>query len=250
MSMSMSCISRAMEEADVKYFYKEGELQYYLYQNVCYAAQYPLYWAVFQYENGGMLEVGPAHCAQCIINCSVGGVVVGPCEKCACHYNYELGPGFDKFRKERTGVIDEDGQMVLSAFEMHLKGVDLNNIGHHYTFDEPVQLDESLELECTELRDQLYEIHGDSKVDREGIEGLMQFIRSFTNPDEMRKKINTALLIQYSQIYNRNWAETEWDWFTGQLNKNEGNEWMFTNEECESIRISQETIRNMVADTR
>ena len=138
----------------------------------------------------------------------------------------------------------EDGQIILSAFEMHLKDVDLNNIGHHYTVDEPVQLDELLELECTELRSQLYENHGDSNVDREGIEGLMQFIKSFTNPEEMRKKINTALLIQYSQIYNRNWAETEWDWFTGQLRKHEGNEWTFTDEECESIRISQETIRN------
>ena len=78
----------------------------------------------------------------------------------------------------------------------------------------------------------------------------MKFIRSFTNPEEMRKKINTALLIPYSKVYNRNWAETDWDWFTGQLNKNEGNEWVFTDEERESIRVSRETIRNMVAESR
>ena len=88
------------------------------------------------------------------------------------------------------------------------------------------------------------------KVERCAIEGLMRFIKSFTNPEEMRQKINTALLIPYSKMYNQNWAGTDWDWFTGQLKKNERDGWSFTDEERESIRISRETSRNMVEASR
>jgi len=120
----------------------------------------------------------------------------------------------------------------------------------HSVVEESVQLDELLEAECSELRRQLYEKHGYEKGECDAIEGLMRFIKSFTNPEEMRKKINTALLIPESKMYNQNWAGTEWDWFTGQLNKDEIAQWTFTDEERESIRISQETIRNMVESSK
>ena len=66
----------------------------------------------------------------------------------------------------------------------------------------------------------------------------------------MRKKINTALLIPFSKIYNQNWSATDWDWFTGQMNKDENSHWIFTDEERESIRISRETVRNMAEASR
>jgi len=113
--------------------------------------------------------------------------------------------------------------------------------------DESEQLDcELLESECNELYHKLIDEHGYEKVERCAIEGLMRFIKSFTNPEEMRQKINTALLIPYSKMYNQNWAGTDWDWFTGEMKKNERDGWSFTDEERESIRISRETIRNMV----
>jgi hypothetical protein len=260
------------DDIEIEYFYKNGQLQFYLYKGIFYAAEYPEHWAKFQYDLGAMFKVGPAHCHNCIQNGSIGGVIVGPCENCASLYNnYDLGPGFNSCGQERSDVIDENGHIVLSAFELHMKHVDRNSIGRQtpsssskefsrsptmlssnisgslHTVYESEQLDdELLESECNELYHQLIDEHGYEKAEREGIEGLMRFIRSFTNPEEMRQKINTALLIPYSKIYNQNWAGTYWDWFTGKVNKNNGYGWTFTDEECESIRISQETVRNML----
>jgi hypothetical protein len=237
------------DDIEIEYFYKNGQLQFYLYKGIFYAAEYPEHWVKFQYDLGAMFKVGPAHCHNCIQNGSIGGVIVGPCENCASLYNnYDLGPGFNSCGQERSDVIDENGHIVLSAFELHMKYVDRNSIGRNTVY-ESEQLDcELLETECNELYHQLIDEHGYEKVERYAIEGLMRFIRSFTNPEEMRQKINTALLIPYSKMYNQNWAGTDWDWFAGQLNKHDDdiNRWTFTDEECESIRISQETVCNML----
>jgi hypothetical protein len=197
------------DDAEIEYYYKNGELQCYSYKGVFYAAEYPEHLAKFQCDFG------------------------------------------------------EESNM--------------NSIGRP-DIDDSEQLDcELLESECNELYHQLIDEHGYEKVERCAIEGLMRFIRSFTNPEEMRKKINTALLIPYSKMYNQNWAWTDWDWFTGQLNKHDDeiHRWTFTDEECESIRmwrfpettvtasrgnrgnsvdvvegVSQETVRNMVEPSR
>ena len=236
---------------EIEYFYENGEVQFYLYKDVYYAAQYPEYWAKFQYKNGSMFQAGPSHCIFCIHHGTLNGVMVGPCEECAPRYNdYELGPGFNNCKKERTDVMGGDGQIVLSVFELHFKHINRNSIGRNGDFEEPIHLDDILETECTELRNKLFEKHGNEKVEYDAIEGLMRFIKSFTNPEEMRKKINTALLIPDSKMYNQNWAGTDWDWFTGQLNTDEIAQWTFTDEERESIRISKETIRSMVEASR
>ena len=226
---------------EFKFYYKDGQLSCYLFKGIFYTGTWPEYWAKFQYNSGVLFGTGPAHCRRCIINGSKRGVMVGPCVKCAPQYDYELGSGFERFGKEATLIID--GKLVPSVNDLHMKYVDLSTIGRPI---EPILLDESLELACNELRDKLFKIHGSTVDEREAIEGLMRFIKSFNNPREIREKIDSALLIPDSKMYNQNWAGTDWDWFTGQLNKDELYAYLFTEEECESIRISQERVRELV----
>uniref|UniRef100_A0A6C0EW03 Uncharacterized protein n=1 Tax=viral metagenome TaxID=1070528 RepID=A0A6C0EW03_9ZZZZ len=127
-----------------------------------------------------------------------------------------------------------------------MKYVNLSTIGQPV---EPV-LDESLELACNELQCQLFEKHGSSVDEIEAIEGFMRFIKSFNNPQEIYKKIDSALLIPDSKMYNQNWAEKDWEWFTGQLNqRDEASAWTFTEEEREYIRQSQKRVRELVANS-
>ena len=80
------------------------------------------------------------------------------------------------------------------------------------------------------------------------IYSLIMYIRSIDNEEEVLEKINTAILIPYSKMYVRDdWADTDWDWLTGQTKYDEISRWKFTDEERESIRISQETIRNLIS---
>ena len=229
-----------------KYFYKNGELQCYLYKGIAYIGTWLEYWAKFQYENGEMFGTGPAHCRMCCMAGSKGGVMIAPCTDCAPRYNdYELGPGFNKFRKEATLIVN--GKLVPSVYELHMKYVDPANIGRPV---EPV-IDESLVLECNEVQRKLVEKHGSSVDEQEAIESLMRFIKSFINPEEIRKKLVGALLIPDSKMYNQNWAGTDWDWFTGEINQyDEISHATFTEEERESIRVMKLRIRDSVAASR
>ena len=229
---------------EFKYYYKNGLLQCYLYKGIAYIGTWLEYWAKFQYEHGEMFGTGPAHCHMCCMAGSKGGVMIAPCIDCAPRYNdYELGPGFNKFRKEASVVID--GKPVPSVYELHMKYVDPSTIGRPV---EP-ELDESLVLECNELQYQLVEKHGSSVDEREAIEGLMRFIKSFENPEEIRKKLVGALLIPDSKMYNQNWAGTDWDWFTGEINQyDEISHATFTEEERESIRVYKARVLEVVAE--
>jgi len=221
---------------EFKYYYENGELQSYLYKGIFYTGTWPEYWAKFQYEH----RVGPAHCRRCVINGSKRGVMVGPCVKCAPHYdNYELGSGFDNFGKEPP--INIDGKLVPSVFDLHMKYVNLLSIGRNV---EPILLNKILESACNELQYKLFEKH-ENEV--EAIQGLMRFIKSFKNMNDIFKKINSALLIPESKMYNQNWAGTDWEWLTGQMIYDESTKWTFTDEELASIRESQENIRTLVA---
>lgn len=203
-------------EPEFKYFYVNGQLQCYLYKGIFYTGTWLEHWAKFQYNYGVLFSTGPAHCRRCVINGSKNGVMIGPCLACAPRYNdYELGPGFNNFRKEAIIIIE--GVLVPSVYDLHMKNVDLSTIGRPL---ETVLLDESLELLCSELQDKLFEKH-DSSVDKhEAIKGLMRFIKSFNNIDEIRKKIDIAILIPDSEIYNKNWAKTDWDLLTFQVKNN------------------------------
>jgi len=129
-----------------------------------------------------------------------------------------------------------------------MKYIDPSTIGRPV---EP-ELDESLEFECNELQCKLFEIHGSSVDEQEAIESLMRFIKSFINPEEIRKKLVGALLIPDSKMYNQNWAGTDWDWFTGEYKQyDEISHSTFTEEERESIRVFNARIREQVeADHR
>ena len=232
---------------EFKYYYKNGLIQSYEYKGIFYIGTWSIYWAKFQYEFGEMLETGPAHCRMCCMTGSKGGVMIAPCIDCAPHYNdYELGPGFDRCRQEASVVIN--GNPVPSVYELHMKYVDISTICR------PVELvlEESLELECNVLKYKLFEIHGSSVDEREAIESLVRFIKSFENPEEIRKKINGALLIPDSKMYNQNWAGKDWDWFTGEYKQyDEISHSTFTEEERESIRVSKARILELVeADRR
>ena len=196
------------------------------------------------YEYGEMNETGPAHCRMCCMTGSKGGVMIAPCIDCAPRYNdYELGPGFNRCRQEASVVIN--GNPVPSVYELHMKYVDISTICR------PVELvlEESLELECNVLKYKLFEIHGSSVDEREAIESLVRFIKSFENPEEIRKKINGALLIPDSKMYNQNWAGTDWDWFTGEINQyDEISHSTFTEEERESIRVYKARVLDVVAE--
>lgn len=111
-----------------------------------------------------------------------------------------------------------------------------------------------LEVKMQELIDKLIEKHctgEDAEANEEdfaAIHSLIMYIRSIDNEEEVLEKINTAILIPYSKMYVRDdWADTDWDWLTGQTKYDEISRWHFTDEERESIRVSQETIRNLVA---
>ena len=230
---------------EFKYYYKNGQLQCYKYKGIFYIGTWLEYWAKFMYEYGEMNETGPAHCRMCCMTGSKGGVMIAPCIDCAPRYNdYELGPGFNRCRQEASVVIN--GNPVPSVYELHMKYVDPSSIGRPIA---PV-LDESLEMECNELQSKLFEKHGSSVDEQEAIESLMRFIKSFINPEEIRKKLAGALLIPDSKMYNQNWAGTDWDWFTGQINKDETIHFTFTEEERESIRVSKERLRELVAADR
>ena len=231
---------------DFKYYYNNGELQCYLYKGIAYIGTWPEYWAKFQYETGEMFGTGPAHCRFCRLAGSKGGLMIAPCIDCAPRYNdYELGPGFNKFRQEATLIIN--GKPVPSVYELHMKYVDPATIGRPV---EPV-LDETLEFECNELQCKLFDIHGSSVDEIEAIESLMRFAKSFINPEEIRKKLVGALLIPDSKMYNRNWAGTDWDWFTGEINQyDEISHSTFTEEERESIRVYKARIQEVVAADR
>ena len=231
---------------DFKYYYKNGHLQCYMYKGIFYIGTWPEYWAKFQYERGELFETGPAHCRMCCMAGSKGGVMIAPCIDCAPRYNnYELGPGFNRCRQEASVVIN--GNPVSSVYELHLKYVDPSTIRRPV---EPV-LDESLVLECNELQYQLVEKHGSSVDEREAIEGLMRFIKSFENPEEIRKKLVGALLIPDSKMYNQNWAGTDWDWFTGEINQyDEISHSTFTEEERESIRVYKARVLEVVAESK
>jgi len=110
-----------------------------------------------------------------------------------------------------------------------------------------------IEVKMQELIDKLIEKHcaGDAEAHEEdfaAIHSLIMYIRSIDNEEEVLEKINTAILIPYSKMYVRDdWADTDWDWLTGQTKYDEISRWVFTDEERESIRTSQETIRKLVA---
>ena len=111
-----------------------------------------------------------------------------------------------------------------------------------------------IEVKIQELIEKLIEKHctgGDAaehEDDFAAIHSLIMYIRSIDNEEEVLEKINTAILIPYSKMYVRDdWADTDWDWLTGQTKYDEISRWHFTDEERESIRVSQETIRNLVA---
>ena len=115
-----------------------------------------------------------------------------------------------------------------------------------------------LELKLQELIDKLIEKHctgygtEDNAVayddDVMAIYSLIMYIRNIDNEEEILEKINTAILIPYSKMYVRDdWADTDWDWLIGQTKYDEISRWHFTDKERESIRTSQETIRNSVA---
>ena len=230
---------------EFKYYYKNGLLQCYSHKGIAYIGTWPEYWAKFQYEYGAYSgEFGPSHCRLCRLAGSKGGLMIAPCIYCASHFNdYELGPGFNKFHKEASVVID--GKPVPSVYELHMKYVDPSTIGRPV---EP-ELDESLVLECNELQYQLVEKHGSSVDEREAIESLMRFIKSFENPEEIRKKLVGALLIPDSKMYNQNWAGTDWDWFTGEINQyDEISHSTFTEEERESIRVYKARVLDVVAE--
>jgi len=232
---------------EFKYYYKNGLLQCYLYKGIAYIGTWLEYWAKFQYEHGEMFATGPAHCRMCCLAGSKCGIMIAPCIDCAPRYNdYELGPGFNKFRKEASVIIA--GKPVQSIYELHMKYVDISTIGR------PVELvlEESLELECNVLKYKLFEIHGSSVDEIEAIESLVRFIKSFENPEEIRKKIDGALLIPDSKMYNQNWAGKDWDWFTGEYKQyDEISHSTFTEEERESIRVSKARILELVeADRR
>jgi hypothetical protein len=193
-------------EVEIEYYYKNGELQCYSYKGVFYDAQFP------------------EHLAK---------------NEC------DLGEDSYVNSIERPDV-DESEQLDWSEPET-VRSTALQDVGERLNSVDVVEGGcELLESECNELYHKLIDEHGYEKVERCAIEGLMRFIKSFTNPEEMRQKINTALLIPDSKMYNQNWAGTDWDWFTGEMKKNERDGWSFTDEERESIRISRETIRNMV----
>jgi len=232
---------------EFKYYYKNGLIQSYLYKGIFYIGTWSEFWAKFQYEYGEMLDTGPAHCRMCCMAGSKGGVMIAPCINCAPRYNdYELGPGFNNFRKEASVVIN--GNPVRSVYDLHMKYVDISTIGR------PVELvlEESLELECNVLKYKLFEIHGSSVDEIEAIESLIRFIKSFENPEEICKKIDGALLIPDSKMYNQNWAGKDWDWFTGEYKQyDEISHATFTEEERESIRVSKARILELVeADRR
>lgn len=107
-----------------------------------------------------------------------------------------------------------------------------------------------IEIKMQELIDKLIEKHCINTVayddDVMAIYSLIMYIRSIDNEEEVLEKINTAILIPYSKMYVRDdWADTDWDWLTGQTKYDEISRWKFTDEERESIRISQETIRRL-----
>ena len=232
---------------EFKYYYKNGLLQCYSYKGIAYIGTWPEYWVKFMYEYGEMNETGPTHCRKCVMFGSKRGLMIGPCIDCAPHYNdYELGPGFNKFRQEASVIVD--GKPVPIVYELHMKYVDPSTIGRSV---EP-ELDESLVLECNELQYKLEEKHGSSVDEQEAIESLIRFIKSFENPEEIRKKIVGALLIPDSKMYNQNWAGKDWDWFTGEINQyDEISHFTFTDEERESIRVSKARLHEQVeADRR
>jgi hypothetical protein len=111
-----------------------------------------------------------------------------------------------------------------------------------------------LEVKMQELIDKLIEKHCTKEDaaayddDVNAIHSLIMYIRSIDNEEEILEKINTAILIPYSKMYVRDdWADTDWDWLTGQTKYDEISRWVFTDEERESIRKSHETIRKLVA---
>jgi len=231
---------------EFNYYYKNGLIQSYKYKGMFYTGTWLEYWAKFQYEHGEKLGTGPAHCRMCCLAGSKGGVMIAPCIDCAPRYNdYELGPGFDKLKQEASVIID--GKPVPSVYELHMKYVDPSTIGRPV---EP-ELDESLVLECNELQYQLVEKHGKSVDEQEAIKGLMRFIKSFENPEEIRKKLVGALLIPDSKMYNQNWAGTDWDWFTGEYKQyDEISHATFTEEERESIRVYKARVLEVVAESK
>ena len=111
-----------------------------------------------------------------------------------------------------------------------------------------------MEVKMQELIEKLIEKHctredeAENEEDFAAIRSLIMYIRSIDNEEEVLEKINTAILIPYSKMYVRDdWADTDWDWLTGQTKYDEISRWVFTDEERESIRFSQETIRKLVA---
>ena len=111
-----------------------------------------------------------------------------------------------------------------------------------------------IEVKMQELIEKLIEKHctkedeAENEDDFAAIHSLIMYIRNIDNEEEVLKKINTAILIPYSKMYVRDdWADTDWDWLTGQTKYDEISRWHFTDEERESIRVSQETIRKLVA---
>ena len=111
-----------------------------------------------------------------------------------------------------------------------------------------------IEVKIQELIEKLIEKHctkedeAENEEDFAAIHSLIMYIRNIDNEEEINEKINTAILIPYSKMYVRDdWADTDWDWLTGQTKYDEISRWHFTDEERESIRVSQETIRNLVA---
>lgn len=111
-----------------------------------------------------------------------------------------------------------------------------------------------IEVKIQELIEKLIEKHctkedeAENEEDFAAIHSLIMYIRNIDNEEEVLEKINTAILIPYSKMYVRDdWADTDWDWLTGQTKYDEISRWHFTDEERESIRVSQETIRKLVA---
>jgi len=176
--------------SDIHYYYKNGELHFYICKKVAFTASFPEEVAL-KYANKIL------HCDNCINVAFWNGVCLGLCANCALESGYICGPGFINHGEE---FYDESTKDIPSAFNTYLKRYkDLIDIGDINIENTVYKMVDKLVLE-------LINKHGAEK--KEAIYGIADYLRSLSyNPREAISRIYDAMKIPESELYYRNWAQ-------------------------------------------
>lgn len=106
----------------------ECNKNYYCYNEILYAIQFPKRWA-----RTHMMGTGPIECSNCYKYGFWNNVFVCYCIKCANKYNYDRGGGIHK--SIHFGEYGTYHPFVTAACNTYLKDVFLDDIGDKYQFD-------------------------------------------------------------------------------------------------------------------